>query len=293
MLENFHLAVIAKKGSRSHLLRVPLEQDMQRELAENWDDQNNAYCNDITEVDFNAGYTPDGSERFSIVDYDLPDWLTDHNSTTIQYLDSLHNREELMASISGVVAMARDNQGRELMLFQNFTGQRVVRPGRFLLLEFDTYTGVQRPGLILDEKLCAVYLSTERKLLFHNFRTVNTFLPLTEYYMEASEQEIREILEHPLIIAEDPDFLATSTDQWFRKRFAMLRDSGILNQFSAIEIEARSTGHNVTIAVQNGRIVFPAEKALAKRLLQFLNEEIYKGPITDNLYETNSKKQST
>jgi hypothetical protein len=48
-----------------------------------------------------------------------------------------------------------------------------------------------------------------------------------------------------------------------------------------IEIDS-STGED--------RIIFPSEKAPAKKLLQFLNEEIYIGAITDTLYETNSKR---
>ena len=189
--------------------------------------------------------------------------------------------------------MARDDQGREVVLFQNFTAQRVIRPGRVLFLESNTYTGIQRPGLMLDTRLNAAYLPTEQKLLFHSFRAANTFLPLADYYKEASEEEIREVLEHPLIMAEEPDALAVDPNQWFRKRFAMLRDSDILNRFSAATIRTKSEGHNVSVIVQSGKIVFPSDKDAAKRLLQFLNEELYKGPITEILYETNSKRQST
>lgn len=38
------------------------------------------------------------------------------------------------------------------------------------------------------------------------------------------------------------------------------------------------------------RIVFPAEKVPAKKLLQFLNEELFWGATTERLFETNSKR---
>jgi hypothetical protein len=137
-----------------------------------------------------------------------------------------------------------------------------------------------------------VYLHSDQKLLFHSFRTVNTFLPLADFYEEASEQQIREILEHKLLAAEDANALAVDSNQWFRKRFAMLRDSGVLDNFSARQIKARSTGYDVAIHISKGSIVFPADKAAAKKLLQFLNEELFRGAITKTLYETNSKREA-
>ena len=73
----------------------------------------------------------------------------------------------------------------------------------------------------------------------------------------------------------------------------MLKESGILDQYSVMEIQSRSSEHNVSINVANGKIVFPADKAEAKKVLQFLNEELYRGPITETLYETNSKREAS
>ena len=72
----------------------------------------------------------------------------------------------------------------------------------------------------------------------------------------------------------------------------MLKDSGLLNQFSATEIQSRSTGYDVSVDVVDSKIVFPSNEAAAKRLLQFLNEELYRGAITETLYETNSKREA-
>ena len=113
-----------------------------------------------------------------------------------------------------------------------------------------------------------------------------------EFYEEASEDTIREILSHKILVPEDVEALAIDANQWFRKRFAMLRDSGVLDQYSPQQIKKRSKNYDVEIQISKGRIVFPAEKGAAKKLLQFLNEEIYRGAITDTLYETNSKREA-
>lgn len=292
MLENFQLAAIIRQRGETTLLRVPLHQALQNTLAQTWQEQYVAFVDEIQEIDFNAGYQPEPDERFCLTDYELPAWLADENSLSVADLDAIANDDHLLDAIKGLVAFARDDAGRELMLFQNFSRSHVIRPGRFLFLQNDTYETTTRPGLTLDRKLSAVYLAARGELLFHSFRTVNTFLPLADFYEEASEQEIRGVLSHDRLAPEDADALATGANQWFRKRFAMLRDSDVLDQYSARQIQQRSIGYDVDIRTSQGKIVFPAEKAAARKLLQFLNEEIFRGAITETLYETNSKREA-
>ena len=292
MLENFHLAAIVRERTATHLLQIPLHQELQGDLAESWEAQNVRFVEGIEEIAFNAGYSPEKHELFHLPDYEPPEWLANENSQTIDNLDTIVKDDELIDRIAGTVAMARNEQGEEVMLFQNFTRSRVIRPGGSLFLDGNTYKSAERRGLTLDVNLSAVYRPTERKLLFRNFRTVNTFLPLADFYAEASEQEIREVLGHPLLAAEDPDQSVASANEWFRKRVAMLKDSGLLDQFSPTEIQSRSTGYDVSVDVVDNKIVFPSDMAAAKRLLQFLNEELYRGAITEILYETNSKREA-
>jgi hypothetical protein len=225
-------------------------------------------------------------------DYQLPEWLRKENSLTIQNLDAISTNDQFIDSIKSVVAFARNEQHQEVILFQKFSRSHVIKPGSFLLLQDDTYDTVQRPGLTLDTKLSALYFPAQQKLLFHNFRTTNSFLPLADFYQEASEQDIREVLGHARIAAENLDALAVGANQWFCKRFALLKDSEILDKFTARQIQAHSKDYGVDVQLKGNKIVFPADKAAAKRLLQFLNEELFRGPITETLYETNSKREA-
>jgi len=292
MLRNFQLAAVTKKSKQIRLFRIPICQQLQITLAENWQRQYATFVHNIQEINFNACYYPENHERFCLSDYELPDWLRHENCQTIPYLDAISDNEDFVDSIKAIIGFARNELDTELILFQNFSPSHIIRPGSFLFLQNDTYETARRPGLALGGKLTALYCTGERKLLFRNFRTVNTFLPLADYYEEASEQQIREVLTHRIFAPEDPDALAVNANQWFSKRFALLRDSGILDQYSAQEICDRSHGYDINIQLEEDRIVFPADKVGAKRLLQFLNEEIYRGAITETLYETNSKREA-
>lgn len=292
MLRNFQLAAITKKSSLIRLFRIPIRQQLQITLAENWQRQYTTFAQNIQEINFNACYFPENHERFCLSNYELPNWLRYENSQTISNIDAISDNENFVDSIKAIVGFARNEQDEELILFQNFSLSHVIRPGHSLFLQNNIYETAHRPGLTLEGKLSALYCTGERKLLFRNFRTVNTFLPLADYYEEASEQQIREVLNHRMFAAENPDALAVNASQWFSKRFALLRDSGILDQYSTRDICDRSQGYDINIQLEGDRIVFPADKSAAKRLLQYLNEEIYRGAITETLYETNSKREA-
>lgn len=292
MLENFQLAAIVKTGGVMRLFRIPLHQELQTTLAARWGEQYAGFLDNTTEVDFDAGYNPEKDERFRLNEYELPGWLRSESSLTIQNLDAVSTNNHFIDSIKSMVAFARNEQNQEVILFQRFSRSHVIEPGSFLFLQNDTYETVQRPGLTLDDKLSALYVPAQRRLLFHNFRTTNSFLPLADFYEEASEQEIREVLKHERLAPEDSEALSVEANQWFRKRFAMLRDSKILDKHTAKQLKARSKGYEVNVQVKANKIVFPADKSEAKRLLQFLNEELFRGPITETLYETNSKREA-
>ena len=127
MLENFHLAAIVKTRAEAHLLQIPFEQALQSSLAESWEAQNVSFVGGIEEIAFNAGYTPEKHELFRLPDYEPPEWLENENSQTIDNLDTIVSDDELIDYIAGTVAMARNEQGEEIVLFQNFTRSRVIR----------------------------------------------------------------------------------------------------------------------------------------------------------------------
>ncbi len=292
MFDDFQLAALVKAEEQWRLLQIPLHQDLQDSLAASWHQQYEAFTAGNDEIAFEAGYTPEDHERFRIKGYELPEWLQAGVGGQVPNLVSINKHESLMGSIKAIIAFARNVQGDGLMLAQSFSRSHVIQPGHFLFLQNDTYDTPKHTGLTLGARLAAVYNVKTRKLLFENFRNTNAFLPLIDFIAEASDHDIREVLNHPLLKPQDIEATTTAANQWFRKRFAMLKASKILDQYKAVQLVKRSKGYQVDLKVEKGRIVFPSNKHAAKRLLQFLNEEIFRGAITEKLYETNSKRET-
>ena len=69
MLKNFHLAVIVKRRPTTVLYRVPLDSDLQSDLALSWAAQLSEFVTGADIVDFNAGYNLERHERFRLNGY--------------------------------------------------------------------------------------------------------------------------------------------------------------------------------------------------------------------------------
>lgn len=294
MLNNLHLVALIKERNQLTLKRLPMVAELQAELAVTWGEQLEQFLRGAQEIAFEPGYTPEAHERFCVDNFVLPGELAAHNSGSIRNLDPIDMQDASLVFIKAILGFARTDTGRELVMFQGFSKSHVIEPGRFLFFTNDNFVTSDRPALTLDSHLAAVYEPAEQKLLFQNFRVTNAILNLVQYYEEASEEEIREILAHEKLAPVSADALAKSASQWSSKRFAMLRDSKILDNYTVEQIVQHANGYDLDIQIDraNGqeRIVFPEAKASVKKLLQFLNEELFRGAITDRLFETNSKR---
>lgn len=283
----FHLFAIVKIATKRHLERVPILRGLQESLARDWKCQLRDFVHEITEIRFNVGYTPGDSERFVLHDFDLPDWLvpvTESDAIEIHEIE-----EEGLDRISGMVAVSQDRNERRCLLFQNFTRSRVISP-RALWWSQNAYTQTGRAGFSLSDSLSAVYYLDDRKLIFSKFPTVNSFLPLMDHYWVASDEQIREVLSNPLFAVDDIDTIAYRPTQWIARRFAILRESGVLNKVPIADVVQKAQDCRMEIPEQNGKLVFPSTRAEQKKVLQFLCEEIFRGALTATIYETNSKK---
>ncbi len=291
MLTHLQFVAYSERNQAQPLAQIPLTDTLQQSLQAEWAHQLRSFCHNVREVPFDAGYKPESDERFIITGFPLPDAL---NITRegVNALDNFQATEETLKQLTALIAYAKSGN-QEVVMIQRFTRSHIIKPGTFLFMPGDTFESNTTPGLTLGHKPDAVYYPTARKLVFANFRNANGILPLADHYEEASEQDIREVLSHEKLAAEDIDSFAVDAPQWFHARFSMLKDSGILDQYTPAQIRTNAAGY-VDIGISGtgaaAKIIFPADKNAARRLLQFLNEELYKGPITETLYETNSKR---
>jgi len=147
-----------------------------------------------------------------------------------------------------------------------------------------------RSGLTISSSIDCVFDSG--KLQFVSSYYAKQVLDLTEYYREAELPEILEFAKSEYLLCADPDAFASGADSYERRKIASIRKNKILEQHDADEIAGYAHQIGVNIEVNGGRIVFPEDKARRKLLLGFLDEDVYRGMFSDELYQTNSKRRT-
>ena len=291
MLKNFQLGAIIKPKNQWGLRVFSFYDDsLRRTFADEWERQYKTFMDGKKEIPFTTSDEPAADEYFSIYSYKLDKSLAGVNSGNTRNIAEIRINSIPDSLIKGIVAFARDDGNNELMLFQNFSRRQIIQAKMSLYHDSDTYKGIEGRVLGFDDKLRAVYSSRDEKLLFDKYPSTSRILDLSNYYYVASNKDIRDLLEHPLFACEDMQRIMTNSEYFHRRRFAMLRDSDILENISAGDVERISDRHCLGIRVRGDRIVFPEESDVAKTLLQLLNEEIYQGELSGTLFQANSKR---
>ncbi len=140
--------------------------------------------------------------------------------------------------------------------------------------------------------LVAAYV--DGTLHFRSYRTVNGIVDVTEYFQEATNEEIEQVLAHERLAVDEADKVIKVADSWMRKRFSAVLATGILDQVRPRKIANKAKRFGIileTRRVNNKDVLaFPAAKADMKRLLTFLNEGFFEGELTGRLFQTNSQR---
>jgi hypothetical protein len=145
---------------------------------------------------------------------------------------------------------------------------------------------------MLDHQLAAMLEGG--KLYFHSFSMARRVLELGDYFREATNDDLEQFTTQPCAAFEDREAFVAKADMWIRRKVALISADGILEmEPRVIRRAAKKLNVTVQLTKKDGQdaIVFPAAKKELKELLRFLDEDLYKGPITDRMLVSNSKRE--
>ena len=294
MFKDFHLVAIINGENGVELQAIPFHRRWHSNLSADWYQQYDTFIRK-DEQQFSASWKLGKDEYFVIHDHELSENFTEINIGHFINVEMVNLNVNLIDSITGIVACVMDQNNNQIMLFQRFMKSQVFKPGTYYSTGFtreDAFVGETDDMLTFRNKLTAVYYIENKTLLVDSIYNAKAFLPsLSKYYNEASDDMIRDTLSHRLIECEDREKVVDVANQTIRRQFAMIEESGILDRFSAIYIQEKAAEGNVEIWVQNDKIVFPTDNKSIKAVLVCLCDGLVRSLLTDEVYETNSKKK--
>lgn len=186
---------------------------------------------------------------------------------------------------------------KKIIGFQSFDRRKIIEPNRLnIIFKENTFSKLEDKGITIDDKLDVVFSKENNSLLFYSYHNASKILDLSEYYREATEQEINSFFT-PQIFSDIPEDLDETVDTKMKKKIFLIKKNKIMeklkddNIFDEVVKYSKNLGLSDCFDHLTKKIKIPATKKEFKKIISFLNEDLYKSPISEIIYETNSKRK--
>jgi hypothetical protein len=265
--------------------RIVTSGSLQDGVSSYFTNLHNSFYSDKNEVDFDGRYSVDDDEIFIIKDYSLKENIVQaiQNPLTLDMLKLENDRNDIKALICG----CWDTQNQQIY-FQAFDSRHVLSQKFTLINAKDTFTKLEDPGLIIDERIDATIV--DHKLLFTSYHNARKVFDLSDYYKEATNEDLTEFVNNKMFFFEDKQWFIENADSAMRKKVALLQKNNVLGNVKLEEIKKASKGFQITIDIDKKHIVFPKNKKTVKDIIKFLDEDYFITPLTKRKCVTNSKR---
>jgi hypothetical protein len=280
-------AITSHAGAR--IIRLPLAQSIQNELAENFKEQETAFMDGITEEhEFDGRYNPELGELLKISDFDDVDGMVNaiNGPLTIPTYDP---EEHPFTCIRGLFSGYVENEV-PTVLIQLFEQRRILaRKGLTVFYSNNTFLKMEQSGLTVDTKLLAILKGNVLK--FQSFHFLRRVFDLDDLFHEATDPDVQKFTQHASIAVANPAAFVQQADMVIRKKIAFIQQSQVLEKYTGPELQAAAAQFGITVQLDgDNRLVIPGQRAQIKELLRFLDEDYFESVISKKRYVSNSKR---
>lgn len=254
----------------------------------------NDFFKDKVLVQFNGDYKPDDGELYYIDKFKLPQEVK-------VAINNTHSEKQFCPNVGDVTKIhtlfmgkkyVQDGVAKYIVAYQRVRwDQYIKRKGLNLYYNADTFETDNRFGICISDTISCVF--KEGRLYFNNFWYAKQVYDLSQYYREATAEDVIAFVRGEKISAEDVKVFEQNADNIVRRKIASINDSGILDTFTARQIKAKAKKilNQDIIKIVDKKILLPNNRKQMKIILQFLDKEIYLDIFTGETYQTNSKRK--
>ncbi|WP_051506791.1 Kiwa anti-phage protein KwaB-like domain-containing protein [Saccharibacillus sacchari] len=274
-----------------YINRIKLDRDAQQELTSMFIKEVENLLN-FDVVPFDGSYKTDEGEIHQISNFQVSEEICSalREPTSIDELKS--NSEDA----SKIISIFTGTTDAKMIVFQKFNKtQYIANKGISLFHSSGTFELLKGFGINILEKIDCIYKDGD--LFFKSFFTARQIFDLSNHYREATDADINEFIQSDLITLESKDHFLQHADSWVRRKVALIKDSETFINYTPAQIRERAATYGLNIDLRSGKdgeqesLILPQDKKELKDVLRFLDEEIYKGALSNTTYLTNSKRK--
>lgn len=292
MFDNKTVFVMLKNNHQNTICKLEVDADTQEEINKIIDDSAEEMVGKQP-IAFTGSYTPLEDETLRIDNFQLSDDLKDafRNPALVE---SFHPQNEDILNIRAIcVGFCEDTEQGERFTaaFQRLRKDQYISIDKLrLFFDQNTFKTDQRIGLSVGEYVDCVF--KDEGLIFSSYYFARQIFDLSGYYRTANDVDVDTFIRTDIVdFGENAEQFKEKANSWIRRKIALINDSGVLKQFTAMQIKKLGKAAGIDIKVENKKIVFPTDGEEMKILLSFLDEEAYQGPFSKDTILSTSKRR--
>lgn len=237
---------------------------------------------------FDGRYSAGKNEIQYIENFSLPDNIRAAIEEPIS-TDELTAKNIDDSEINSIF-ISNESEEKGIIVFQNFQKDQIItNRGINIFLDKKIFKKLESQALNIKNEIHCVYKNNN--LYFSSFWQARQIFDLADYYKEATDEDLTSFATRDEFYLQNMHEFVEDADSWVRRKVALIQDAGIVDKYKPKEIVSIAKEHDVEIELRDDKILIPSNKRELKIMLKFLDEDIYKGPLTDDTFETNSKRQ--
>lgn len=287
MFENASVMVLLQGNEKLEVCKIETDKKAQAAICKSYAEASGWMLKGTEYVSFDGNYSPDADETLCINQFALDEVIKEAVETPAgieSFAPENTNSDNIKAIFVGEIC-----EGRMVIAFQKFKKEQYISvKGINLFFDRDTFVQEKRFGITISDEVDCIY--EDGRLLFKSFFMARQIFSLMKYYREATQGEEERFTQMKELSLDSAEMFIGQADSRVRKKVASIMDSGVLERFSARDIQKIGRQAGIDVAIRDKKIVIPAEKKKMKIILGFLDEEVYKGSFSNITYITNSKR---
>ncbi|WP_339053525.1 Kiwa anti-phage protein KwaB-like domain-containing protein [Arsenophonus endosymbiont of Crataerina pallida] len=274
----------------ARIIRFPLTQSLQAEIKALFSKQFESFWGNEPElIPFDGRCSPDEGELLNIADFtdiDGINEIVDNPLSVGTFNAQLHYLDKVKAIFTSHL-----HKGQKYILIQLFERRRLISSKNRVSMFFskDTFQQINDSGITLDTKLLAVM--NGNSLSFQSFYLLRRVFDMTEYFKEATNDEVAAFAGHKSLQVNDISKFLGQAGRLIRNKIALILQSKVLDNFTTHQIVAAAKNFNLIIQLsQDGRIILPEKRAELMRILRFLDEDYYESALSQTIYVSKTRQ---
>lgn len=287
MFENASVMVLLQDNEKLEVCKIETNRRAQTAICQSYSAACSWMLKGTEYISFDGNYSPDADETLCIDEFVLDEIIREAVETPAgidSFVPDEINRDKIKAVFVGEIS-----DDRMVIAFQKFKKEQYISvKGINLFFDRDTFVQEKRFGISITDEVDCIF--EDGRLLFKSFFMARQIFSLMKYYREATQGEVERFTQMNELSMDSAETFIGQADSRVRKKVASIMDSGVLERFSARDIQKIGRQAGIEVAIRDRKIVIPADKKKMKIILGFLDEEVYKGSFSNITYITNSKR---